>query len=75
MLLDIPGADPESLDVTLDKRILTISGTGDVSSAPEGYTPAYIEFRDGTYERRFVFSEQMDGDAHRRDAEGWRAAA
>jgi HSP20 family protein len=61
MLLDIPGADPESLDVTLDKRILTIRAQLH-GSAPQGYAPAYIEFRDGTYERQFVFSEQMDGD-------------
>jgi HSP20 family protein len=61
MLLDLPGADPASLDVTLDKRILTISARI-TSPAPEGYAPVYIEFRDGIYERRFVFSEQMDGE-------------
>ncbi|NYJ09129.1 HSP20 family molecular chaperone IbpA [Rhizobium leguminosarum] len=61
MLLDIPGADPESLDITLDERILTIMARV-TSAEPEDYTPTYIEFRDGTYERRFVFSEQMDGE-------------
>ena len=61
MLLDIPGADPASLDVTLDKRILTIAARV-TSDAPQGYAAAHIEFRDGTYERRFVFSEQMDGE-------------
>lgn len=61
MLLDIPGADPASLDVTLDKHLLTISARV-ASTAPEGYAPAHIEFANGVYERRFVFSEQMDGD-------------
>lgn len=61
MLLDVPGADPASLDVTLDKRILTITARV-TSAAPEGYAPAHIEFQDGTYERRFVFSERMDGE-------------
>lgn len=61
MLLDIPGADPASLDITLDKHILTIMARV-TSAEPEGYMPAYIEFRDGTYERRFMFSEQMDGE-------------
>ena len=61
MLLDVPGADPASLDVTLDKRILTITARV-TSDAPQGYAAAHIEFRDGTYERRFVFSEQMDGE-------------
>ena len=61
MLMDVPGADPASLDVTLDKRILTITARV-TSEAPQGYAAAHIEFRDGTYERRFVFSEQMDGE-------------
>ena len=61
MLLDVPGADPASLDVTLDKRILTIAARV-TSVAPQGYAAAHIVFRDGTYERRFVFSEQMDGE-------------
>jgi HSP20 family protein len=61
MLLDVPGADPASLDVTLDKRILTISAQV-TSPAPQGYTAEYTEFGSGTYERRFVFSEQMDGE-------------
>ena len=61
MLLDIPGADPASLDVTLDKHLLTISARV-ASAAPEGYAPAHIEFANGIYERRFVFSERMDGD-------------
>lgn len=61
MLLDIPGADPASLDVTLDKRTLTISAKV-TSPAPEGYAPVHIEFQDGTYERRFMFSDQMDGE-------------
>ena len=58
--LDVPGADASGLDVTLERRILTISARV-TSPAPEGYAPAYIEFRDGVYERRFAFSDQMDG--------------
>jgi HSP20 family molecular chaperone IbpA len=61
MLLDLPGADPASLDVTLDKHLLTIAARV-AQAAPAGYAPAHIEFGNGTYERRFVFSEQMDGD-------------
>jgi HSP20 family molecular chaperone IbpA len=61
MLLDVPGADPASLDVMLDKHLLTISARV-ASPALEGYAPAHIEFGNGTYERRFVFSERMDGD-------------
>lgn len=61
MLLDLPGADPASLDVTLDKRILTI--TARVPPADlNGYSPQHMEFGSGTYERRFVFSDEMDGE-------------
>ena len=58
--LDMPGADASGLDVTLERRILTISAHV-ISPAPEGYAPAYIEFGDSLYERRFAFSDQMDG--------------
>jgi HSP20 family molecular chaperone IbpA len=61
MLLDLPSADPASLDVTLDKRVLTVSAKVK-TPAPEGYAPVHIEFGDGTYERRFIFSDQMDGE-------------
>ena len=61
MMLDLPGADPASLDVTLDKRTLTI--TARVPAAdPDGYSPQHMEFGSGTYERGFVFSDQMDGE-------------
>ncbi|MCS3743346.1 MULTISPECIES: Hsp20/alpha crystallin family protein [unclassified Rhizobium] len=59
MLLDMPGADPESLDVTLDNRVLRISARS-VSSAPEGYALVHAEYRDGTYERSFTISEPID---------------
>ncbi len=61
MLLDVPGADPSSLEVTLEKRVLTISAKV-TSSAPEGYASAYSEFQDGDYERRFIFSDRMDAE-------------
>jgi HSP20 family molecular chaperone IbpA len=62
MLFDIPGADPASLDVTLDKHILTIAARTTAPAAPEGYSSDHVEFQSGTYQRRFVFSELMDGE-------------
>jgi len=61
MLLDMPGADPESLDVTLEKRELTISARSMIS-APQGYTPVYVEYREGNYERAFTLSDQVDSE-------------
>ena len=60
MLLDVPGADPASLDATLDKQLLTITARVE-TAAPQGYAPAHVEFENGTYERRFVFLSRWRG--------------
>ena len=59
LMLDMPGADPDTLDVTLDNRILHISARS-ASSAPEGYALLHAEYRDGNYERSFTVSEPID---------------
>lgn len=59
MVLDMPGADPDSLDVTLDNRVLRISARS-ASSPPEGYALLHAEYRDGNYERSFMVSEPID---------------
>jgi HSP20 family molecular chaperone IbpA len=61
MLLDVPGADPESLDVTLDKRDLTISAKT-TQPSPQGATPVHVEFEAGKYERAFTLSDEIDGE-------------
>jgi HSP20 family protein len=59
--LEMPGVEAGSLNITLDKRVLTISGRSH-SSAPEGYSLSHHEYRDGNYERAFTLSEAIDGD-------------
>jgi HSP20 family molecular chaperone IbpA len=59
MVLDMPGADPDSLDVMLDKRVLHIAARS-ASSAPDGYALLHAEYRDGNYERSFTVSEPID---------------
>ena len=66
MLLEMPGADPQSLNVTLDKRTLTITASSK-PFAPQGYTLVHAEYEDGNYERVFTLSELVDGE--RIDAE------
>jgi HSP20 family protein len=61
MLLDMPGADPDSPSVALDRQELRISARAG-SSAPEGYTLMHAEYRDGNYERAFTLSEQVDSE-------------
>ncbi len=61
LVADMPGVSPDRLDVTLEKRELTIRGrTGD--DAPEGYSPVYREYESGDYERTFVLSDEIDAD-------------
>lgn len=54
---DIPGATKESLDINVEKGILTIS-------APAAYkplgTPTYREFELGSYYRQFSIPESLD---------------
>jgi HSP20 family protein len=61
MFVEMPGADPGSLDVTLDKRALRIAARSTPSTF-EGYTLVHGEYRDGNYERAFTLSDQVDGE-------------
>jgi HSP20 family protein len=61
MLLDMPGADPDSLNVTLEKRGLMVTAQVK-SSVPAGYAPVQHEYRDGNYERAFMLPDPVDGD-------------
>lgn len=61
MLLEMPGADPDSLDVTLDNDVLTISARS-TPTVPQGYTLVHAEYRDGNYERAFRLSDQIDSE-------------
>lgn len=61
MVLEMPGADPGSLNVAVEKNVLTVSASSTPFS-PQGYTLAYAEYRDGNYERAFKLSQEVDID-------------
>jgi HSP20 family protein len=61
LYLDMPGADPSSLDVTLDRRILAVSARS-MPWQPDGYALIAAEYQDGNYARSFVLSDNLDGD-------------
>ncbi|NPV87102.1 MAG: Hsp20/alpha crystallin family protein [Anaerolineae bacterium] len=56
---DMPGVNENSVDITLDKNVLTIRGEVD-AVAPQGYRPVYLEYGVGDYERKFVLSNEID---------------
>lgn len=62
LALDMPGVEEGSIDITLEKHVLTISGQT-VQEAPEGYSLAHAEFRNGDYERSFRITNAIDRDA------------
>ena len=61
VLAEMPGVAPDGVDLTLERRVLTIRGR---SGATEhaGYQLVYNEFANGDYERVFTLSENIDRD-------------
>lgn len=61
LLADMPGVGPEDVEVTLERRALTIRGYAH-PPAPDGYRHVYGEYRTGDYERVFTLTEDIDQD-------------
>ena len=63
---DLPGVAPEGLDITFEKRVLTIYGRVS-TTAPEGFSPVYREYQIGDFERQFTLAGDFDTDATQAD--------
>jgi len=61
VVADMPGVDENSLDITLEKNVLTISGYVDPYH-PEGYSLVFSEYEIGDYQRSFRVSDEIDQD-------------
>ncbi len=59
IMADMPGVAPDDLDVTLERRVLTLRGTVK-PHAPKGYRRLSSEYREGDYVRVFSLSEDID---------------
>lgn len=59
IMADMPGVAPEDVDVTLERRILTLHGKVK-PYAPEGYRALTSEYRVGDYIRSFTLSDEID---------------
>ena len=57
----MPGVDETSVDITLEKNVLTISGYVEPMQ-PEGYSLARVEYNIGDFERAFTLSDKIDRD-------------
>jgi HSP20 family molecular chaperone IbpA len=59
LVADMPGVDEKSVDITLDKNILTIAGTVE-HEAYKDHGITYSEYDTGDYERAFTISDEVD---------------
>lgn len=58
---DLPGVTEKTLEITLEKNVLVISGKTE-QVTQEGYTPRYGEYHVGDYERKFSINSDVDID-------------
>jgi HSP20 family molecular chaperone IbpA len=61
MWADLPGVDENSLDITLEKSVLTLEAQASMLW-PEGYDLAHAEYETGNYHRAFKLSDNVDQD-------------
>jgi HSP20 family protein len=59
---DVPGFDPEKIDVTVDRGVLAVSGTREETKT-EGETHVIRERHFGSFTRRVRLGENLDADA------------
>jgi len=61
LLADMPGVDDKSIEVLLEKNVLSLAGKTE-SLAFQGYTIAHAEYDGGDYHREFTISDEIDKD-------------
>lgn len=58
-VVDMPGVDENSVDITLEKNVLTINGFVEPLE-PDNYTLAYAEYDTGQFERSFTLTNEIN---------------
>jgi len=61
VLADVPGATEKTVDITLEKDVLTITAYVE-PAIPSGFDIAYAEYEEGDYQRSFRLSNEIDRD-------------
>jgi len=59
VIVDMPGANEDSIDIMLEENTLVIDGKS-TFDAPDGYSLVFAEFEAGDYERKFRITDQID---------------
>lgn len=59
---DVPGVDPEAIDISMEKGVLTIKGERKSESAQDTENYHRIERQSGQFYRRFTLPDSADAD-------------
>ena len=59
LVADIPGTDQDSVDITLEKNVLSINAFVNID-APADYDRIYSEYEGGDYQRSFRLSDEIN---------------
>jgi len=61
VVADVPGADENSIEITLEKSTLTINAFVE-PVVPEGHSLTFAEYQIGDFHRSFRLSDEIDRD-------------
>jgi len=61
LIADMPGVDDKSLEITIEKDVLTLDGRVE-TKLPEGHRLLVSEYGTGDYHRVFKLSDEIDRD-------------
>jgi len=61
LIAEMPGVDDKTVDVELEKNVLTISGRVEDGKVKD-YNLVFSEYEVGDYERTFTLSDEIDRD-------------
>jgi HSP20 family molecular chaperone IbpA len=59
VVADLPGVDEKHVNVRLEEGVLSIEGTPE-REPDASWTPIYLEYQPGGYQREFAISERID---------------
>jgi len=62
LLADVPGVDPNTIEITLEHNVLTLSGSREKTVEQKGVESRRVERATGTFLRRFTLPESVDAD-------------
>lgn len=63
LVADVPGVDAKSIEITLEKGVLSLSGTRERAVEDKGVERRRVERASGRFQRRFSLPDTVDSDA------------